>query len=56
MTEDDIRVDEHARIRALVQEKARRLAELGRSRDADRWRAFSTWLRTDGAPPKEKSR
>ena len=37
--------DEHARLVALARKMVSRHAELGRARDADRWRAFVNWLR-----------
>jgi hypothetical protein len=39
--------DEHARLRALAQLMVDRHVELGRARDADRWRAFNEWLRVN---------
>lgn len=35
---------EHARILAAARVMVARHAELGRARDADRWRTFVTWL------------
>lgn len=39
--------DEHERLRGLVQRMVDRHVELGRARDADRWRAFNEWLRVN---------
>ena len=39
--------DEHARLRALAQRMVDRHVEIGRARDADRWRAFNEWLRVN---------
>lgn len=51
--EESIRSDERARILALVQARVDRFTDLGRARDADRWRAFRGWLRDS---TKEKGR
>lgn len=51
--EERIRSDERARILGLVQARVERFVDLGRARDAERWRAFREWLR---GSTKEKGR